>query len=375
MKIRFFYSDCAEEIKGNRQVCTKKDFVPRSSQNANRQVHLQHTSALLVLMAKVVRKKCGGGLAPILVWLLFAAKPAASLTMSKKRLAQLGTARICKVLHSHAHLAGTLSNSSDANVSAEVIGCYGRIGSLFLRHAAIPVPRGRSAGWNSDDGNPIFVATPAHSWRDVYTYSKPSRRTDLVWVGNGLPLPAFERSTVVVPHFGVLQVGESPVTSISSPPTYVYGKHTDAVCTIFQKEGVFVKVIDSWHDLYAIAARKVLWASVMWLVRHSETPPLTVAAAHKQKRQLLIDLVSELFAPLQAIVGLSAYTNEYEDTFIYLELYSMSMPYAIPNKQLAIDEIKERNGIWLSLSAQFPQELHQALVREVAGRETLDLLL
>lgn len=255
-------------------------------------------------------------------------------------------------------------------VTSEVVGAAGRMGSLFLHQdGSVAVPRGVSPGCLSPLSTPIYVATPSKSWRRVHSETAESRRNDLVWVGNGLLLPEFENSTVVVPHYGILAVGAAPVTSASSPPTFVCGKHCKRVAEILQREGIQTELVTSWNVIQIQAAQKLLWASCMWLLCHSSDPPLTVEQVHDQSQAILNDLVSELLPALEYTVG----TNiDLIDTLTYLELYSRSMPGAIPSKELAMEEVKERNAVWLQLKSRYRQTLHEELLLRVAGSEVLD---
>lgn len=263
-------------------------------------------------------------------------------------------------------------DNNDVLPTCEVVGAAGRMASLWLRQeGSIPVSRGVSPGCLSPPNTPIYVATPSKSWSQVYHETIPTRRNDLVWIGNGLLLPEFINSTVVVPHYGILSVGSKPTTTPSSPPTLVYGRtHGAHVARVLQDEGIKTQVVDSWSDIQIHAAQKLLWASCMWLLCHaSSTEPLTVQQVHDERQDKLTRLVTELLPALEGIVETPV---DLEETLAYLEAYSRSMPGAIPSKELAIEEVKERNGVWLALKQQFPQPFHQELLEEVAGAEVLE---
>ena len=51
----------------------------------------------------------------------------------------------------------------------------------------------------------------------------------------------------------------------------------------------------------------------------------------------------------------------------YMKAYSYSMPNAIPNKLLAIDEFSQRNGYLLALGRSAAQPLHSHFVLQVVG--------
>ena len=254
--------------------------------------------------------------------------------------------------------------------TSEVVGAAGRMGSLWLRQeGSVAVPRGVSPGCRSRPGNPIYVATPSKSWRRIHQETLESRRDDLVWTGNGLLLPEFMDSTVVVPHYGILSVGEKLSALPSSQPTSVYGKHGERVAEILQREGIQTELVTSWNRIQIRAARKLLWASCMWLLCHSSDPPLMVEQVHEQNQAVLQELVKELLPALDAIMG----TNiDFNETLSYLEAYSRSMTDVTPSKALAIDEVKERNGVWLELRSRHPQPFHEELLLRVAGSDILE---
>jgi glycine/D-amino acid oxidase-like deaminating enzyme len=192
----------------------------------------------------------------------------------------------------------------------------------------------------------------------------------LVWVGNGLALDEFRNSTLVVPHYGILSVGAQPTMTLpSSPPTYIYGRHADTVRTVLEKEGVKTHIVASWDDIQIHAARKLLWASCMWLLCHSSEPPLTVEQVHDTRQDVLVNLVKEVLPALEDVVGISGI--DWKDTIAYMESYSHSMPNTIPSKKLALDEVRERNGVWLRAGGRFPQPLHEELLLKVGGSEIL----
>lgn len=264
------------------------------------------------------------------------------------------------------------NNNNNNDATFEVVGACGRMGSLFLRQPnAVAVSRGLSPGCSSPLDNPIYVTTPSKSWKQIYNETLPSRRNDLVWIGNGLLLDEFVNATVVVPHYGVLHVGNKPTTSLSSlsPPTYIYGKHARHVQSILQREGIqTTHLVKHYKDIQVHAAQKLLWASCMWLLCHSYDPPITLQQVHTEKQQDLTTLVKELLPVLENIMlGQTTTTNNLVDTLGYMQAYSQSMPDAIPSKELAITEIEERNGVWLEFRKSFPQPFHEYLLQNVAG--------
>jgi glycine/D-amino acid oxidase-like deaminating enzyme len=253
-------------------------------------------------------------------------------------------------------------------VEAEVVGGAGRIGSLFLSPQARAVPKGIAPGCLSTHGAPIYVTTPAKVWPTILEDTVPDRREDLVWIGNGLP-PAV--GSVVVPHFGVLEVNADPVTSSESPPTFLYGKHAHAVESILQARGIAkLETLSSYSEIIVAAAQKLLWASSMWLLCHASPnndDPITALQVHTELAKKLENLVKkELFPALCARIP--EFSPDDCDTALdYMYRYSKSMPGAIPNRNLAVAEWKERNAFFLAVRDTVPQPLHEKLLQQVGG--------
>ena len=251
---------------------------------------------------------------------------------------------------------------------SEVVGAAGRMGSLWLREtSALAVPRGVCPGSLSDHGEPVYLAVPSSEWRQLYRLTDASRRDDLVYIGNGLVKDYQRNSTVVVPHFGVLRVGANLTTSPSSPPTFVFGKHAAIVASFLEKKGVLVREAQSWAEISTHAARKLLWASIMWLLCHStgSNEPLKLREVHAGLEPTLVELVQELLPALNQITGTA---QEMDATLDYLKRYSLSMPEAIPSKDLAMKELVDRNLVLLKYETDsHKQTLHRKLLLDAAA--------
>ena len=341
--------------------------------------------------------------------------------------------------------------------NAEVVGASGRMGSFWLvtpHHKAIAVPRGVSPGSFTSLGSPIYVATPGAAWEQVYQQTPKERRNDLVFVGNGiipksiLPKEHEEdelgHPTFVVPHYAVLeqcrkclqqnsmsqqeQQQKWIITSPTSPPTFLHGRHARLVADALKGQGVKTEIVNSLLQIQVAAARKLLWASCLWLVCHYEVPskyidlvhkyyyddnqqqedippvppsPRTVQQVHEDPvtRYLLEQLVEELIPAVRAqVIDVTApaqLTGERRRTtsaitddelsrasvLQYLKDYSLSIPNAIPSIQLALSELEQRNGIWMQnekvqdvLTERQQPSLHQELLLAVAGRDAWNRL-
>ena len=280
--------------------------------------------------------------------------------------------------------------SSSFQYTSEVVGAFGRMGSFFLCHqepenevsGAVAVPRGLAPGCLTKSGCPIFVATPSTAWPQIWKQTPEDRREDLVFVGNGIP-PTECRdvgATFVVPHYSILQIctrndTDNPIgTNDLSPKTFLYGKHSEYTATTLNRYGVATEIVKSFAEIKIKAAMKLVWASCMWLICHSATDDddnaINFETVHKSHQEILDQLVEEIIPALERFVGQSVDRQEVHD---YIKSYSLSIPNAIPSKDLALLELEDRNGLWLSLRTdKLPQVLHQRLIQEVAGSAFLE---
>mmetsp|Transcript_22195 Transcript_22195/g.63677 ORF Transcript_22195/g.63677 Transcript_22195/m.63677 type:complete len:821 (-) Transcript_22195:141-2603(-) len=310
-------------------------------------------------------------------------------------------------LPSISHLAAVSDNDNDRSPingsRGEVVGATGRIGSFLLRSGCgtlAATPRGVCPGSLSGPGKPIFVAVHAAAVPDVVQSTLPSRRPDLVFVTNGLPSRILAGSldggheseddsdgllqsiTLSVPHFGVLSVGGDVVTASSSPPTIVHGKHSSSLAALLQPQGIVVGQVSSRSNLEAAAVKKLLWSSIMWILCHegleekgdadgtgnasNGSKPITVAEVHEKKEWKLRALVEELLPAANIVLGQGNDLGTVDEMLAYFRSYSLSMPNAIPSKDLALNELPERNGLFINPDAD-EQSMHKALLERVAG--------
>ncbi|KAL3942152.1 MAG: hypothetical protein SGBAC_003614 [Bacillariaceae sp.] len=294
----------------------------------------------------------------------------------------------------------TASNGNDEDdvkygCTSEVVGAFGRMGSFWLcNHPrsstsyAAAVPRGLSPGCLTCKGCPILVNTPSTSWESIYEHTIPSRRQDLVFIGNGIPPQRFEDCTVVVPHYSILQIcsketdGNPIGTNALSPSTFLFGQHARSTAQVLQQYGVKTEIVETFDSIQTKATLKLFWASCMWLVCHDNddddddsttTEPYTFGQVLDDHQEKLSRLVDDLLPSLERHLGQSLLRSEVDD---YMRSYSLSIPKAIPSKELAIQELQDRNGLWLQLRTEdAPQLYHQELIESVVNKEKLNWLL
>jgi len=270
----------------------------------------------------------------------------------------------------------------------EIVGAGGRLGSLLARKGNLyHVAKNEPPGYHSHIDKPIFVTTPASAISSVIHLTPSHRWPDLVLICNGIfskilnstnhCFPdgkelSVDNLTIAVPHFGVLSVDAEPIGGgISSPPTVIYGKHANVLQSLLHP--LHTLQVSSANKAEIMAVRKLLWASVLWLFSNSHDPPISVDIVHETKQSQLSDLVEELLPAARilaqadmAVRADRADIGTLKEVLEYLESYSNSMPGAKPNKDLAISEIKERNGQFLSVSS-VKQPIHEGWIKRVTG--------
>jgi hypothetical protein len=127
-----------------------------------------------------------------------------------------------------------------------------------------------------------------------------------------------------------------------------------------------------------LVARKVLWASCMWLLCHDLDPnPLTIKEVHELKQQEVKQLVKELLPLLlNSLTGSSNADSEIllEEVLTYMKAYSLLVPQAIPSIDLAMAELHDCNGIWFSHGGA-EQSFHIEFLERVAGKDVVATLL
>lgn len=293
-------------------------------------------------------------------------------------------------------------NSSTSSYQAEVVGHKGRIGSFLYKAGAgkfvASSNRHKDHVWELPPigsltciNTPILVAVPAHEIPNVIDATPFNRRQDLVVLANCLPsmLPAVENMTYSVLHFGVLELGQLPLTNDTSPPTVLFGPYARFLSSLLQAYKVKIKIVSTFVELEKYALTKLLWISFMWLLCHDHddvdhndvndfkkenNAGLTVVQVHELKHDVLRALVVESKPILEALLQNTTRNQmhsskdsmewDVNNIMNYLESYSRSMPNAIPRKDLAIREFQGRNGILLKFRNQ---PLHEALVQRVVG--------
>jgi len=187
-------------------------------------------------------------------------------------------------------------------------------------------------------------------------------------------------------------------TSPQSPNTVVYGRHAATLAEILKRDGISVEIASTSQEIQMVAAKKLAWSSLFWLLCHDSNEPMAVKEVWERKSQQLHELVEEMKPALERLASEPWATQndtQQNDTSLirtkkigtvqeivdYLYAYSMSMKNGqiTPSKELALSEIQERNGVLLSLMSQSDAtdradlpRLQLEMIRRVAGEEYLE---
>ncbi|KAK1743738.1 hypothetical protein QTG54_005335 [Skeletonema marinoi] len=233
----------------------------------------------------------------------------------------------------------------------EVIGSSGKIGSFILNSINSPVvpiveesnnhqypqcqpaaatPRGVSPGCLSPGNTPLYACIPSSAIRTVWEATVPHRRKDLVFLCNCIPSRHlnFDSSidfTICILHFGVSHASVDdkgtasslqplPIlnTSPQSPPTVVYGRHATTLAEVLKRDGISVEIASSAQHLQIVAAKKLAWSSLFWLLCHDSNEPMTVKEVWECKSKQIHELVEEMLPALNRLA--SEPWTKYDDT-------------------------------------------------------------
>lgn len=262
--------------------------------------------------------------------------------------------------------------SSNTVVPATIVG-GGRVGQALSDMGGgldTVVRRGESV--ETTDG-PIYVCTRNDVLGDVVAGTPEGRRSDLVFLQNGMLQPWLEEQglgdcTQALIYFAVAKLGEAPTDGITdvNPEglTAVTGKWADAFAERLNSSGLSCHVLDS-ESFRGSMFEKLIWISAFMLVgaRHGGCTVGEVESTYKSEVKTLIE---ELLVGTAAEAGVTFQ----EGAVGRLCAYARSVAH-FPT---AVKEFEWRNGWFhgvstkaLSVGNPDPFPTHSAWLKEVGA--------
>lgn len=257
------------------------------------------------------------------------------------------------------------------NAQISLIG-YGRVGRALVtantQQTAAVIKRGDAVP--ADVQGPVLICTTCDSVPDVYSGLPRSRKTDAVFMSNGMLLRFFaqnqvEDCTQVLLYMSATDEG----TLTDGGQTAVTGKWAPEVQHFLLGSGVRCGVLD--RGAYtARMLEKLLWSSVLWLVCHVHGG-VSVGEALERHREDIVQLVYELYptAQVYALEAVPEYMEHYmnnpstvEDVLDSLLSYSETVREAVPSVEMARKEFSWRNGFFIWRQ---PTRRHAELLEQV----------
>ncbi|GLC34052.1 hypothetical protein PLESTB_000832100 [Pleodorina starrii] len=273
----------------------------------------------------------------------------------------------------HIRTARMVCNAS-APVSQQVFTIVGggRVGQALAEMGPggdVVVTRGQAV---AGPPGPIVVCTRNDDLQAVVDLTPPERRSDLVFIQNGMLQPWLDErgmgeNTQVLVYFAVAKKGDKPTdgkTDVNPEGlTAAYGKHAQAVADRLHSGGLSCQVLGK-DDFKRAMLEKLVWISAFMLVgaKHKAS----VGQVEAQHTAEVSELIRELCSAGAAALGVKLVGGEVER----LNAYARSVAH-FPT---AVKEFPWRNGWFYGLTQKAlaagqpdPCPLHTALLREVGA--------
>ncbi|GIL78784.1 hypothetical protein Vretimale_256 [Volvox reticuliferus] len=219
---------------------------------------------------------------------------------------------------------------------------------------------------------PIVVCTRNDDLQAVVDSASPERRSDLVFIQNGMLQPWLDKqglgeNTQVLVYFAVAKKGDKPTdgkTDVNPEGlTAAYGKHAQAVADRLHSGGLSCKVLGK-ADFTRAMLEKLVWISAYMLLgaKHKAT----VGQVEAQHKEEVSELIRELIAAGAEELRVTPVGGEVER----LNAYARSVAH-FPT---AVKEFPWRNGWFYGLTLKAlaagkpdPCPLHTAMLKEVGA--------
>jgi len=234
-----------------------------------------------------------------------------------------------------------------------------------------------------DHKGPIFVATQNDAIPEVIQQTPKHLHRNLVFLQNGYLVPILKthgllNNTQVLLYMSASASGDV----VDGKLTTACGRWADVTAEVLQRGGVHCRAVD--HEGFAHGqAVKLLWASIFWVMCHSlqQCTVGQVVEHHQPEVQRLVGellpIAMELFSETSSeeCHRFPGSINPVPDEQLVVAQvtedlcnYSLSIPAAVPSKDMALREFRWRNGPLLAAGAT-RQPLHVARLRQAGCPE------
>ena len=218
---------------------------------------------------------------------------------------------------------------------------------------------------------PIIVCTRNDSLDGIVDSVPADRRSDLVFLQNGMLEPWLQRRgltdvTQVLIYFAVAKLGDAPTDGVTdlNPEglTAACGKHAEAFAARLRRAGLACHVLPP-PQFRASMLEKLIWISAFMLVGAAH-PGASVGDVERSHRPEVCALIAELAAGAAAATGAEFAPQLAERLCAYAR--------SVAHFPTAVKEFEWRNGYFWSLSQAAeaagkpdPFPLHTHLLRAV----------
>ena len=241
--------------------------------------------------------------------------------------------------------------------SFEVIGHRGTIGSFFSKHKNAVTVNDISQV-DLGRGKMIIAAVPSSSVKSVIAATPESRKSDLVFVANGLiGFDETPDATLAILFFGV---NPQLIVSKTQPFTAVHGKYSQQFAEVCESFSIPCEVIASPTDFILKQFAKQIWSSAYWLLCAASSS-CTIGEVNFDDESRLI---KELISSGESRLGKKFDELERKRICEDVSNYAAIMGNVTPSKALAMKELSGRNG-WFLASKGSSNKLHRQLLDSV----------
>jgi hypothetical protein len=252
---------------------------------------------------------------------------------------------------------------------AVIVGPHGKVGMAFS--SLLPSARLISRGQSIADAlaplastpTPILVCTTNDALEAVVAATPSHRRSDLIFLQNGMLAPELDRwgltnaSTQVLLSLAAGTTG----TFTDGGQTVAYGPWAPWFADLLHKNDLKCDIIDDTHHFHILAAQKLLWACIFWAMS-AALDGAPVGRIVDERGDEVAALVKEM-VQVGSGAGLGTDLDPAVATAAVVA-YSQRIPASRPSRDMALREFRWRNGWFLEAGGGLEaQPLHAEWLR------------